>query len=306
MSAISPLSELHRPVEASLAPTPTLLRDLYELTKPRMNMLVVLTTLLGCYAAPHSLGMNWVLILNTVIATALTAASAGVLNQYIEREYDGYMYRTAQRALPAGRIDPLFALALGVLLGTAGITYLALAVNPLTALLGGTTLASYVFIYTPMKRWTTLNTIIGAIPGAIPPVMGWTAMTNSLSVEAAALFAILFIWQMPHFLAIAMMYEDDYSRGGFKMLPCVDPGHHSTARQIVIYSLSLLPISLMPVYLNMAGTIYFVIAILLGLGFIYFGLRLAMDRNRPSARRLFLASIAYLPLLLIVLALDKQ
>ena len=144
------------------------------------------------------------------------------------------------------------------------------------------------------------------IPGTFPPVMGWTAITNSISVEAAALFAILFIWQMPHFLAIAMMHEADYSRGGFKMLPCVDPGHHSTARQILIYSLSLLPISLMPVYLGMTGAIYFVAAILLGLGFIYYGLRLALDRTRPSARRLFLASIVYLPLLLIVLAMDKQ
>ena len=306
MSVATPLTDLHPPVDMPVrAAAPTIWRDLYELTKPRMNLLVVLTTLLGCYAAPHPAGLDWVRVINTVIATALPAAGAAVLNQYVERDLDANMRRTAKRALPAGRIDPLFALALGVLLGVSGITYLTLAVNPLTALLGAATLGSYVFVYTPMKRWTTLCTIVGAIPGAIPPVMGWTAMTNSLSVEAGALFAILFIWQMPHFLAIAMMHEADYSAGGFKMLPCIDPGYHSTARQILIYSISLVPISLMPVGLHMAGGGYLVIAVILGIAFVYFGFKVALQRTRANARQLFLASIVYLPVLLIALVVDK-
>lgn len=285
--------------------TPTLLRDYYELTKPRMNLLVVLTTLLGYYAAPSAGPTSWLRVFNTVLATALTAAGAAVLNQYIEREHDRNMRRTEDRCLPAGRVPPLHALTFGVLLGAAGMLYLALAVNPLTAILGGATLASYIFVYTPMKRWTTLCTIVGAIPGAIPPVMGWTAVTNSISVEAMLLFGILFLWQMPHFLAIAVMYERDYTAGGFKMLPCVDPGYRATARQIVVYLLALMPISLMPFAMRMAGPGYLVTAVVLGLAFLGYGIRAAMSRTREDARKLFFVSIIYLPVLLIALVIDK-
>lgn len=283
--------------------TPSLFRDFYELTKPRMNLLVVLTTLLGYYAAPGA--TSWWRLVSTVVATALCAAGAAVLNQYVERDHDRHMRRTEGRALPAGRVDPLVALTYGVLLGAVGMAWLALAVNPLTALLGGATLASYVFVYTPMKRWTTLCTIVGAIPGAIPPVMGWTAVTNSISVQAMVLFGILFLWQMPHFLAIAVMYERDYSAGGFKMLPCVDPGYHATARQIVVYLLSLMPVTLMPYGLRMAGTGYVVTAIVCGLIFLGYGLRAASTRTREDARKLFFVSIIYLPVLLIALVVDK-
>jgi protoheme IX farnesyltransferase len=194
---------------------------------------------------------------------------------------------------------------MGVLLGIAGILYLATFVNPLTALLGAVTLAGYVWVYTPMKRWTTLCTIIGAVPGAIPPMMGWTAVHNALSAEAWVLFGILFLWQMPHFLAIAVLYKDDYAAGGFQMLPCVDAGLYATGRQIVVYLLSLLPMTLMPFGLRMAGIAYLAGALLLGITFLWYGIAAARSRTREDARRLFFVSIIYLPLLLGLLMIDK-
>lgn len=280
------------------------LADFIDLTKPRMNFLIVITTAVGYYMAVRY-SFEWVKLLHTLLGTLLTASAAGVLNQYAERCYDARMRRTATRPLPTRRVTPREALLFGLVLSVVGIAYLALSVNLLTAILGAFTLLSYVFIYTPLKRHTSLNTVIGAVPGAIPPVMGWTAVHGALSPEALTLFAILFIWQMPHFLAIAILYKDDYAAGGFKMLPVIDPGLHATSRQITLYSLWLIPITLMPVLLHMAGVIYFVLAMLLGLSFLSFGLSAAATRTRSDARKLFLASILYLPLLLAVLMIDK-
>jgi heme o synthase len=286
--------------------TPTRVRDFYELTKPRMNALVVVTTGVGFYAAVRGIGeVDWLLLLNTILGTMLTAAGASVLNQYVERDLDKQMRRTAHRPLAAGRIAPVEALLFGVILSAAGVLYLAKLVNPLTALLGAFTLASYVWLYTPMKRWTTLCTVVGAIPGAVPPMMGWTAVHDTISAEAWVLFGILFLWQMPHFLAIAVLYRDDYTAGGFQMLPCVDPGLHATGRQIVVYLLSLVPVTLMPFGLGMAGYGYLAGAIALDGLFMWYGVRLARSRARTDARSLFFVSIIYLPLLLGLLMLDK-
>jgi protoheme IX farnesyltransferase len=291
---------------AQLAETPSRLRDFYELTKPRMNLLVVITTMVGFYmAVPRLVEIDWRLLLHAILGTTLTAAGASVLNQYVERNLDGKMPRTAHRPLPTGRIAPLEALFMGVALSAGGVIYLLLLVNPLTALLGASTLASYVWIYTPMKRWTTLCTIVGAIPGAIPPMMGFTALHNTISAEALALFGILFLWQMPHFLAIAIMYKDDYAAGGFKMLPCVDPDLSATGRQIILYTLSLLPVSFMPFGLRMAGIGYLAAALALGAVFLAHGIFVARSRTREDARRLFFVSIIYLPLLLGALMIDK-
>jgi heme o synthase len=215
------------------------------------------------------------------------------------------MPRTADRPLPAGRIHPVEALVFGLALGVAGTIHLALMVNPLTALLGAFTLLSYIFVYTPLKRVSSLNTIIGAVPGAIPPAMGVTAVYNQITPEAVALFGILFVWQMPHFLAIAILYRDDYAKGGFKMLPVVDPDLSITGRQIVLYAAALVPVSLIPVQIHMAGALYFTAAMLLGLAFLTFGISCAATKTRADARKLFLASILYLPLLLGFLMVNK-
>jgi protoheme IX farnesyltransferase len=296
------------PSEASAAArTPSRLNDFYELTKPRMNFMVLITTMVGYYMASGTTvdHPSWRRVLNTLIGTALTAAASGVLNQVIERDYDKLMPRTKNRPLPAGRVTRLEAAIYGIVLGITGVTYLTLLVNALTALLGLITIVGYLFVYTPMKRWSTLNTVIGAIPGAIPPVMGWTAAHNALTPQAAILFCILFFWQMPHFLAIAIMYRRDYAAGGFKMLPVIDEDLAITSRQIIMYGVALIPVTLMPTLIGMTGPIYFVIAVVLGLGFLCFGLSCAATRNRSDARKLFFASIIYLPLLLTAMMMDK-
>jgi len=284
--------------------TPSRWVDFYELTKPRLNFLVVVTTVVGFYMVARP-GTNWIILIHTILGTALTAAGASVLNQYLERHLDGRMPRTKDRPLPAGRVSPVEALAYGVVLGLAGVTYLTFLVNPLTALLGAFTLCSYIFIYTPAKRWTTLNTVIGAIPGAIPPMMGCVAIQNAITAEGVALFCILFLWQMPHFLAIAILYRDDYAAGGFKMLPVVDPSLETTGRQIVLYGMALVPASLVPVGLHMSGAVYFTAAVLLGLAFLSYGISCAVTRTRLDARKLFFASIIYLPVLLAAMMVDK-
>ncbi|HSU69395.1 MAG TPA: heme o synthase, partial [Tepidisphaeraceae bacterium] len=235
----------------------------------------------------------------------LTAAGSSVFNQYIERSFDTLMRRTANRPLPAGRIRPAEAMVFGIALSVAGVGILFLFVNALTALLGALTLALYVFIYTPAKRRTSLCTIIGAIPGAIPAVMGFTAVQGTFTPQALTLFAILFFWQMPHFLAIAILYKEDYARGGFMMLPVVDERLSITGRQIVLYSLSLVTVSLMPALLGMSGAIYFVAALLLGIAFTGFGVVCVRTKTRADARQLFLASIVYLPALLAAMMIDK-
>jgi protoheme IX farnesyltransferase len=299
--SISPGLSLSSPLPSAVR---SRLTDFYELTKPRMNFLVVVTTMVGYYMAAHG-PADWLRVLYTLVGTALTAAGSSVFNQYIERDLDLRMPRTANRPLPGGRLRPADALFFGLALSLLGVAMLALFVNGLTALLGALTLLLYVFIYTPAKRSTSLCTIIGAVPGAIPPVMGFTAVQGTISPQALALFAILFFWQMPHFLAIAILYRDDYARGGFKMLPVVDQGMAMTGRQIILYSLSLVTISLVPALLNMAGVIYFAAALLLGIAFTGFGLVCARSKTRADARQLFLASIVYLPVLLAALMIDK-
>jgi heme o synthase len=290
---------------ATLAARPSRFVDFYELTKPRMNFLVVVTTMVGFYMGMRAGFHDWALLAHTLIGTALAAAGASVLNQYVERGYDALMRRTAHRPLPAGRVSPVEAMLFGVALSVGGTLYLAALVNPLTAALGAITIATYVFLYTPMKRWTTLCTVVGAVPGAIPPMMGWTAATDALTPEAWALFGVLFFWQMPHFLAIAVLYREDYARGGFKMLPVVDEGLVVTGRQTVLYGMALIPVSLMPVALWMAGPGYLVAALVMGLAFLAFGIHCAVRKRRADARRLFLVSIVYLPALLAVMMLDK-
>jgi protoheme IX farnesyltransferase len=236
----------------------------------------------------------------------MTAAGASVLNQFVERDLDALMPRTRNRPLAARRIRAGDALAWGLALGVIGVATLALCVNLLTAALGAATLLLYVLVYTPLKRVTTLNTVIGAIPGAIPPVMGFTAIHGQLSPGALAVFAILFFWQMPHFLAIAILYRRDYAMAGFKMLPVVDEDMAVTGRQILLYSAALIPVSLTPVYAGIAGAVYFVAAVMLGLAFMSFGVSCATTKTRMDARKLFFASIIYLPALLGVMMFDRM
>jgi protoheme IX farnesyltransferase len=250
--------------------------------------------------------MNLELLANLLIGTALSCAGAGALNMAMEKRADGAMSRTRHRPVPAGRLAVGTAVSYGGILATAGVALLAVKVNALTAALSAATIVLYVLVYTPLKSRTSLCTVIGAIPGALPPVMGWAAVTNSLGAGAWALFGVLFFWQLPHFLAIAWMYREDYARAGYPMLPVVDPEGGSTARQIVLQTLALVVISLAPVSIGLAGGAYFAGAAALGVSFLAFGLAFAVVRSRERARRLFLASLAYLPGLLGLLALTSQ
>ena len=279
-------------------------RDFYELIKPRMNLLILGTTAVGFSLAARTMD-DWKRLPHALVGTAFCAASAAILNQLLEKQYDARMKRTANRPLPTGRISERQALILGIAAGVIGGFYLLLLVNWMTALLGTVTLSSYVLVYTPLKRVTTLNTIVGAIPGAVPPMMGWTAVTGSLAIPALALFGILFVWQIPHFLAIATLYRDDYRRGGFKMLPVEDPELRRTGRQILLYSAALFPVSLLPALAGVAGRFYTVSAVMLGVIFFAFALSCAKGRSRADARKLFFVSIIYLPVLLAILMMDQ-
>ena len=268
-----------------------------DLVKARLTMLVVLTTLAGFYAGVEG-ATDWVLLANALLGTALVACGAAALNQWWEREHDAKMPRTESRPIPAQELSAETVLVAGGVLSIAGLIHLAMFVNPLTSLLGAVTLLSYVLVYTPLKRVTTLNTAIGAIPGALPPLMGWTAARDSVSLEGWALFAILFFWQLPHFFAIAWIYKDEYAKAGFKMLPAVDPDGRRTAQQAVSNTLALLMVSLFPFIFKMAGTIYLVGAIILGVGFLWGAIQFSRQLTLARARHLFFASIIYLPLLL--------
>jgi protoheme IX farnesyltransferase len=283
---------------------PSIWTDYYELTKPRMNFLVLITTMVGFVLASTG-AIDWLLLFHTLLGTAMCASCSAILNQVIEKDLDALMPRTRNRPIAAGRIGTRPAIVFGLLLGVVGFVYLFAAVNLLTALLGLSTVLLYLFVYTPMKRTTSLNTVIGAIPGAIPPVMGFTAVHNALSIPAITVFAILFIWQMPHFLAIAILYRRDYSLAGFKMLPCIDEDLRLTGRMILLYSTALLPVSLLPSLIGMTGEVYFAAVLLLGLAFFFSGVSCVTTRTRGDARRLFFASIIYLPLLLGFLVFDR-
>src|SRR5690242_2545685 len=250
--------------------------------------------------------INYSLMLSAMFGIGLLSSGIATLNQYAERDLDGLMRRTATRPLPAGKLAPWEALAFGAGITIAAEIYLLVFVNPLSALLGLTVIAGYVFAYTPLKTKTSLSTMVGAFPGAVPPLIGWTAARDSLSIEGWVLFAILFLWQFPHFLAIAWMYREDYSRAGILMLPVVEPDGRVTAQQIVVYTLMLLPVSVLPTVLGMSGRIYLYGAIVLGLLFLYSSLRAAFSMSRQQARRLLLASVLYLPLLFILMVLNAS
>jgi heme o synthase len=280
---------------------PVLLSELFKL---RLTGLVLLTTLVGFYLGSRA-PLSWVLMFHALFGTALLASGAAALNQLIEREHDAKMRRTQDRPLPSGRLTPESVLIIGGACGVIGMIYLAVAVNLVTAALGAATLVSYVFVYTPLKRVTTLNTVIGAIPGALPPLMGWTAARGEISSDGWSLFAILCFWQLPHFLAIAWMYKDDYQRAGFVMLPVVDETGERTGRQALCHTLGLLPISLCPFLFHMVGAIYLTGALILGVLFIWCAFEFSRDLTLRNARRLFFASIIYLPLLLTLMVIDK-
>ena len=275
-----------------------------DLVKARLTTLVLLTTLVGFYMGWRG-PMNFALMFHVVAGTALVASGAAALNQLLEREYDAKMRRTQSRPLPSGRLQPATVMIFGGACAVAGLVYLAFLVNPLTSVLGAVTLVSYLFIYTPLKRVTWLNTPVGAIPGALPPLMGWTAARGEMSSEGWALFAILAFWQLPHFFAIAWLYREDYARAGFKMLPEVDPTGQRTGQQAVSHTLALLAVSVFPYVFNLAGPVYLAGALLLGAYYLWCAMAFARQLTLPRARQLFLASIIYLPLLLVVMVLDK-
>jgi len=289
------------------------LREYLELTKPRITWLILLSTAVGYFFGLPGAG-NWpdflkqihpVSFLHAMLGTALIASGTATLNQWIEREADRKMCRTANRPLPSGRLDARSALLFGIALSVLGFAQLCLGVNLLTGLIGAFTLASYLFLYTPMKQRTWWSTTVGAIPGAMPPVIGYAASAGRLTAGAWVLFLILFIWQFPHFYSIAWMYQDDYRRAGIRMLPVVEPDCRSTARQIVLYGLALIPVSLIPSMLGMSGRIYLMGASLLGLWFLSSGVRVALDRTLVRARGVLIASVLYLPLIYGLMLLDR-
>jgi protoheme IX farnesyltransferase len=275
-----------------------------DLFKARLTFLVLLTTLVGFYLGFRG-PVNYLLMLHTLLGTALLAAGASALNQLLERDYDAKMRRTQDRPLPSGRLQPETVLLIGAASAALGLIYLALAVNLTTSMIGAFCLVSYVFIYTPLKRVTWLNTVIGAVPGALPPLMGWTAARGEMSIEGWALFAILAFWQLPHFLAIAWIYREEYARAGFKMLPVIDPQGHRTGRQAVSHTMGLLPVSLAPFLFHLTGPVYLVGALVLGSIFLWFAIQFSRHLTIQRARQLFYVSILYLPLLLVLMVLDK-
>lgn len=278
--------------------------DYLALGKPRVVVMVLAVTTAGFYMGA-SQALDWLRLLHLLIGVALSAGGTLALNQFMERHEDALMERTQGRPLPEGRMPPAAALKAGFFSVLVGLCYLLLAVNVLASALTAATTLSYLFWYTPLKRKSTLNSIVGAIPGALPPVTGWVAARGTLDLEAGVLFAMMFLWQLPHALAIAMLYCEDYARAGFQLLPVLHPDGRSTGRQIVMNCLALLGVALLPTLIGMAGPVYFVAMCVIGLGFLAFGLDTALARTKEAARRLVLASLVYLPLMFIVMAFDK-
>jgi len=273
--------------------------DFVILTKPRVAILVLFTVAAGAMLAGRP---ELPLLLHALVGTALVAAGASALNQLLERHSDALMLRTENRPLPAGRMQPVEVLVFGMTLGLGGLIYLALLVRqPLTVLVAGVTFVSYVLLYTPLKRKTTLNTLVGAIPGALPPVIGWTAVSGSINEQAFALFLIIFLWQVPHFLAISWIFREDYARAGYCMLAVVDERGAMIGRQMVSYCLALIPVSLAPVLWQSAGLFYALGALALGLGFLWSAVGFMQCTSKVQARRVLHASLVYLPLLLALL-----
>ncbi len=275
-----------------------------ELTKPRVTGMVLFTAAAGVYLASLS-PIDPILLLHFLVGTGLLAAGTAALNQFMEREADARMRRTSARPLPSGRVTPAEAMIFGMFLVFAGTLYLLVSCNLLTAFLGWLTSTVYLAVYTPMKTRTPACTLVGAVPGALPPVMGWAAVRGDLNLDACILFLILFCWQFPHFLAIAWIYREDYERGGFRMLPLGDEGGRKTGRNILLSTIVLLSVSQAPYWTGLSGQTYLAVSLLLGGMFGWYSLHVFRTPTKPSARRLLKASVIYLPLLLLFLTLDK-
>lgn len=280
------------------------LADYAALTKPRLNFLVVATSAAGYYLGAHTTP-DALRMAQAVLGTALVAGGAAVLNQVYERDTDRLMRRTRMRPLPDGRVARADAGIFGVVLSALGLAILAVCANLVAASLALVTLVTYLAIYTPMKRRTSMATLVGAIPGALPPLIGWTASHGSIALGGAALFAIVFLWQIPHFMAIAWLFRDDYGIAGFPMLPVIEPNGRRAGRQAMVYAVALLPASLAPTALGMSGFPYLVVAIVLGVALLCLSVRFAQERSDTAARRLFIGSIVYLPLLWIAMIADR-
>jgi heme o synthase len=288
--------------------TYAMVSDYWALTKPEVNFLITMATFTGFYLghATEPQGFPFWLLIHTLLGTLLVASGTGTLNQYIERRFDAQMRRTARRPLPAGRLNAPGVLWFGVALAAVGIIYLAIAVNVLASLLAVATMLSYLFLYTPLKRKTPLCTLVGAFPGAMPPLIGWAAASGRLSPEAWALYAALFLWQFPHFMAIAWMYREDYSRAGYLVLPSGKSKAGFMGWLTVLPLLGLNLVSLIPAFTGHAGPVYPVGALLLGSSFLYFGAQLVRRKSNLAARRLLQASIVYLPLVFILLMVGRS
>jgi len=281
------------------------MRDYLELTKPRITILILICTAVGYWFACGS-EFHFSILVHALLGTALLASGTAALNQWYEVDSDAKMRRTRMRPLPAGRMKRTHGFAFGVFLSVAGFAELWYGTNLLAAALGLFTLLSYLFLYTPLKRRSPICTTIGAIPGAMPPLIGYAAAGRSIDAGALTLFLILFVWQFPHFDSIAWMYREDYARGGIRMLPVIEPDGESTARRIVICSLLLIPVSLLPSVLGMTGLAYAVAATAAGIGLLYFGARLGRERTLARAHALLLATVFYLPALLSLMVLDRH
>jgi protoheme IX farnesyltransferase len=280
------------------------LADYLALTKPRLNVLVVATSAAGYYLGASGTPDPVPMVL-AVAGTALVAAGAAALNQVYERDTDRLMRRTRMRPLPDGRVSPGDAKVLGSALSAAGLLLLLARAGALAAALAAATLVVYLVVYTPMKRRSHIATLVGAVPGALPPLIGWTASHGRITAGGAALFAIGFLWQIPHFMAIAWMYRDDYAKAGFPMLPVIEPDGRRAGRQAVVYAAALVPVSLVPALIRLSGAWYLAIAVALGAAILWLAGRFASSRSEASARHLFVASIAYLPLIWIAMIADK-
>jgi protoheme IX farnesyltransferase len=278
--------------------------DFFELAKPRVVLMVLITSFVGFYVASSEVP-SYLLLLQMLFGTALAAGGTLALNQYLERDTDALMERTRRRPIPDGRVQPREALWFGLAITLAGLGYLALAVNFLSALVTTFITLSYLVLYTPMKPRSSLCMLVGAVPGALPPVIGWVAVRGNFDVTAWVLFAIMFLWQVPHTLAIARLYREDYAKAGIQFLPVIEPDGTSTNRQIVSHSAALLAVSLLPTLLGTAGPVYFLVAFMLGVGFMVCGIRLVLESTLKRARHLLFASLIYLPVLLIFMALDR-
>jgi len=283
------------------------LSDYWELTKPEVNFLIAMTTVAAfCLGSPKPLAhLPWLLLLHTLLGTVLVASGAGALNQLIERRFDAQMRRTARRPIAAGRVEPVHALVFGTLLSFTGVLYLVLAVRPTASLLALLTLCAYLFFYTPIKRRTPWCTLAGAFPGAMPVLIGYVAATGKLDSEAWQLYAILFLWQFPHFMAIAWMYREDYARAGFEVLPPGTEKARFMGWQSVLPALALVWVAFAPMAWRHTNPVFVTGTLLLSLGFLYFAARLALIRSNQSARRLLLVSILYLPLVFLLVVLAK-